>query len=114
MGIIEVKINSPKELKKFKYDIDIYHMKTFRNFLNEAKNQETGNFEIQTEEDFREFAEMKFKKAFGKELDKKRMKFTIDGLLNDNKPKKDLKKMSEEELAEYWGDLIGKLNKSFG
>lgn len=89
-------------------------MKSFRNFLTESKNKETGTFEIQTEDDFREFAEMKFKKAFGKDLDEKRMKNTIDGLLKDNKPEKDLKKMSEEELAEYWGDVIGKLNKSFG
>ena len=59
---------------------------------------------ISSEEDFREYAENKFEKTFGDELDEEKMKKTIDGLLNDNK---DLVDKGE------WAELIGILNKSF-
>ena len=64
--------------------------------VNEAK--------ISSEKEFREAAEKKFEEVFGDELDEKKMKDTIDGLLNDNK-----------ELVEKgeWAELIGMLNKSF-
>lgn len=60
--------------------------------------------EIESEKDFREYAENKFKEAFGDDLDKERMKNTIDGLLDDNH---DLVKDGN------WAELVGKLNQSF-
>lgn len=60
---------------------------------------------IKDEKTFRDYAKNKFKEVFGDELDEKKMKETIDGLLKDNK-----------ELVEKgeWGELVGMLNKSFG
>lgn len=66
--------------------------------LNEA--EET----IKDEKSFRQAARAKFEEVFGDDLDEKRMKFTIDGLLKDNKELVD---------AGKWGELIGILNKSF-
>lgn len=66
-----------------------------------ASNEES----ITSEEEFREYAKKKFEAVFGDDLDEKRMKFTIDGLLDDNK---------EDVEAGNWGELVGKLNKSFG
>ena len=60
--------------------------------------------EIESEMDFREYAENKFKEAFGDDLDEERMKNTIDGLLDDNQ---DLVKDGN------WAELVGKLNQSF-
>ena len=60
---------------------------------------------IKDEKTFRDYAENKFKEVFGDELDEKKMKDTIDGLLDDNK---DLVEAGE------WGELVGMLNKSFG
>ena len=60
---------------------------------------------IKDEKSFREFAKKKFEEVFGDDLDEKKMKETIDGLLNDNK---DLVDKGE------WGELVGMLNKSFG
>ena len=60
--------------------------------------------EIESENEFREYAENKFKEAFGDDLDKERMKNTIDGLLDDNQ---DLVKDGN------WAELVGKLNQSF-
>ena len=84
-------------------------MKNISDFMNEALEVETPanvteEATIKSEEDFRAAAEAKFKEVFGDELDEKKMKETIDGLLNDNK-----------ELVEAgeWGELIGMLNKSF-
>ena len=48
--------------------------------------------------------EAKFEEVFGDDLDEKKMKETIDGILNDNQ---DLVDDGE------WGKLIGILNKSF-
>ncbi len=61
--------------------------------------------EVETKDDFMKYAENKFKEVFGDKLDKKRMEFTIKGLLDDNK---DLVDKGE------WGELVGMLNKSFG
>lgn len=69
-----------------------------RECLNEA--EET----IKSEKEFREFAKKKFEEAFGDELDEKRMKFTIDGFLKDNKDLID---------EGNWGELVGKFNQSF-
>ena len=60
---------------------------------------------IKNEDDFRAAAKKKFETVFGDKLDKKRMEFTIDGILKNN----------EEDVKNgEWGKLIGKLNKSFG
>jgi hypothetical protein len=59
---------------------------------------------ISSEEDFRTAAKAKFEKAFGDDLDEKKMNDTIDGILKDNE---DLVKDGK------WGDLMGILNKSF-
>lgn len=59
---------------------------------------------ITSEKEFREYAKKKFEEAFGDELDEKRMKFTIDGFLKDNKDLID---------AGEWGELVGKFNESF-
>ena len=60
---------------------------------------------IKDEKSFRDYAENKFKEVFGDDLDEKKMKETIDGILNDNK---------ESVEAGEWGKLVGILNKSFG
>ena len=77
-------------------------MKDLIQFLNEATEPKES---ITNEKEFREFAKKKFEEVFGDDLDEKRMKFTIDGILDDNK-----------DLVENgdWGELVGKLNKSFG
>lgn len=76
-------------------------MKSITDFINESLLLEG---EIKSEKDFREYAENKFKEAFGDELDEDQMNETIDGLLKDNK---DLVEKGE------WGELVGILNKSF-
>ena len=76
-------------------------MKSITDFINESLLLEG---EITSEKDFREYAENKFKEAFGDELDEDQMNETIDGLLKDNK---DLVEKGE------WGELVGILNKSF-
>ena len=60
---------------------------------------------IKDEKSFRDYAKNKFEEVFGDELDEKKMKETIDGLLEDNKDLVD---------AGEWGELVGMLNKSFG
>ncbi len=68
-----------------------------------SEGEEDG--EIQSEEDFREYAENKFREVFADELDEEQMNETIEGLLEDNQ---DLVEAGE------WGELVGMLNKSFG
>lgn len=88
-------------------------MKNISEFLNECmtlenqnQNQNQGGEETITDEkSFREAARAKFEAVFGDELDEKKMKETIDGLLNDHK---DLVEKGE------WAELIGILNQSFG
>ena len=80
-------------------------MKNITEYLSESLGVNEAKETIKSEKDFREAAEAKFKEVFGDELDEKKMKDTIDGLLKDNK---DLVEKSE------WGELIGMLNKSFG
>lgn len=84
-------------------------MKNITDFINEAlaievSEQFITEGEIKSEEDFREYAENKFKEVFGDDLDKDEMNETIDGLLKDNKELVD---------AGEWGELVGMLNKSF-
>ena len=70
-----------------------------------ANEADKASESIKDEKTFRDYAENKFKEVFGDELDEKKMKDTIDGLLDDNK---DLVEAGE------WGELVGMLNKSFG
>lgn len=86
-------------------------MKNLTEFINEqlAEVVETPAAEItegkiESEQDFRDYAENKFKKAFGDDLDEDKMKKTIDGILDDNK---------DAVEAGEWDKLIGVLNKSF-
>lgn len=69
------------------------------------KEAEKSEESIKDENDFRDYAENKFKEVFGDELDEDEMKETIDGIL------KDYKKEADEG---DWGTLVGVLNKSFG
>ncbi len=59
---------------------------------------------IKSEKEFREYAENKFKEAFGDELDEDKMNETIEGILKDYK---------EDADNGDWGKLVGVLNKSF-
>ncbi len=105
------KLKELKESKKYSF-----RMRSLVESLNEAliksscdkdkvKKPIMEEDEIESEEDFREYAENKFKEVFGDELDEDRMNDTIDGLIDDNQ---DLVDGGE------WGELIGMLNKSFG
>ena len=75
-------------------------MKSLVEFINES-SEET----IKSVKDFKDYAKNKFKEVFGDDLDEPRMNFTIKGILDDNKKLVDNNK---------WGELVGKLNKSFG
>lgn len=77
-------------------------MKDLIIFLNESLNEAEET--IKSEKDFRAAAKAKFEEVYGDDLDEKKMKKTIDGLLDDNQ---DLVDKGE------WGKLIGMLNKSF-
>ena len=88
-------------------------MKNLTDYINEMLNTTeevkvdeavVNEGEIKSEEDFRAAAKAKFEKAFGDDLDEKKMNDTIEGILSDNKDLVD---------AGEWGKLIGILNKSF-
>lgn len=83
-------------------------MKTLTEFINEQLAEtpavEITEGKIESEQDFRDYAENKFKEAFGDDLDEDKMKKTIDGILDDNK---------DAVEAGEWDKLIGVLNKSF-
>ena len=85
-------------------EADEAKLRELENKVNEAEKDDAAET-IKDEKSFRDYAENKFKEVFGDELDKKKMKDTIDGLLDDNK---DLVEAGE------WGELVGMLNKSFG
>ena len=94
-------------------------MVSLKQFINESRGKGVSIInegEIKSEEDFREYAENKFKEVFGDDLDEDQMDETIDGILKDNPVPdgKDIEDLSDEEAEEYWGKLIGTLNKSFG
>lgn len=59
---------------------------------------------IKSEDDFKDYAENKFKEAFGDDLDEDKMNSVIDGIL---------KKYAEDAKNGDWGKLVGVLNKSF-
>lgn len=80
-------------------------MKSLTDHINEQlliENEEEET--IQSEKDFREWAHAKFEEVFGEDLDKERMKNTIDGFLDDNK---------ELVEKEEWAELVGMFNASF-
>lgn len=86
-------------------------MKNLTEFINEQLSTvvetpavEITEGKIESEQDFRDYAENKFKEAFGDELDEDKMKKTIDGILDDNK---------DAVEAGEWDTLVGVLNKSF-
>jgi hypothetical protein len=60
--------------------------------------------EIKSADDFKKYAENKFKKAFGDKLDEDKMNKTIDGILS---------KYKDDADNGDWGKLVGVLNKSF-
>ena len=67
-------------------------MKNLTEFINEQLAEvveepvvEITEGKIESEQDFRDYAENKFKEAFGDDLDEDKMKKTIDGILDDNK-----------------------------
>ena len=70
----------------------------------EESKQVSESENINSEKEFRDYAENKFKEVFGDELDKDKMNETIDGILKDNK---------EDADKGDWGKLVGILNKSF-
>lgn len=77
-------------------------MKHIAEYLNESLVTESAK--INSEKEFREYAEKKFKDTFGDELDEDKMKNTIDGILKDYK---------EDVENGDWGKLVGILNKGF-
>lgn len=86
-------------------------MKNLTEFINEQLAEvveepvvEITEGKIESEQDFRDYAENKFKEAFGDDLDEDKMKKTIDGILSKHK--------AEADKGD-WGTLIGVLNKSF-
>lgn len=82
-------------------------MKDIKEFLLEQLEDEDHNITeaeetIKNADDFRSYAENKFKEVFGDELDEKEMKEVIDSLIKE-----------QEENNTDWGEIVGKLNKSF-
>ena len=78
-------------------------MKSIIDFINEALNEAhiVESETIKSEKDFREYAENKFKKEFGDDLDKEKMNNAIDNLIKDYKE------------DEGWSTLVKTLNKIF-
>lgn len=77
-------------------------MKNITDFINEALNEAyITESSIESEKDFREYAEKKFKEEFSNELDKKKMNTAIDNLIKDYKE------------DEGWSALVKTLNKIF-
>lgn len=75
-------------------------MKSITEFLYEALNEAEET--IKNKDDFRSYAENKFKEVFGDKVDEDEMKKVIDGLI-EQQEKDDLD----------WGEVVGMLNKSF-
>jgi len=81
-------------------------MKDLKDFIREQQEIDNRGVieegkDVKDEKSFREYAEKKFKEAFGDELDEDKMNKTIEGILKDNEDKD-------------WGEKVGILNKSFG
>ena len=80
-------------------------MKHISDFLYESITpvNESGG-KIESEKDFREYAEKKFKEVFKDDLDENKMNDVIDGIL---------KKYKDDADKGNWAKLIGVLNKGF-
>lgn len=68
----------------------------------ENEEEEEAIKSIKSADDFKSYAENKFKEVFGDDLDKDEMKKVIDGLIEQQK---------KDSLD--WGEVVGMLNKSF-
>lgn len=68
----------------------------------ECEEEEEAVKSIKSADDFKSYAENKFKEVFGDDLDKDEMKKVIDGLIEQQK---------KDGLD--WGEVVGMLNKSF-
>lgn len=83
-------------------------MKNLTEYIKEQFNTvEVANVnegEIKSADDFKKYAENKFKIAFGDKLDEDKMNKVVDGILS---------KYKEDADNGDWGKLVGVLNKSF-
>lgn len=77
-------------------------MKGISEYLMEQLQVSEAEETIKNKEDFKEYAEKKFKEVYGDKLDEDEMKKVIDGII------------SEQGDDSDWGKAVGKLNKSFG
>jgi len=77
-------------------------MKGISEYLIEQLEVNEANESIKSKEDFKEYAEKKFKEVYGDKLDEDEMNKVIDGII------------SEQGDDPDWGKAVGKLNKSFG
>lgn len=75
-------------------------MKGITEYLMEQLNEAEET--IKNADDFRSYAENKFKEVFGDKLDEEEMKKVIDSLIEEQE---------KDDLD--WGEVVGKLNKSF-
>lgn len=77
-------------------------MKGISEYLMEQLQVSEAEETIKSKEDFKEYAEKKFKEVYGDKLDEDEMNKVIDGII------------SEQGDDSDWGKAVGKLNKSFG
>lgn len=82
-------------------------MKDITEFLNEQfeeVNASVNEGKVESEKDFRDFAEKMSREAFGDDFDEDKFKETVDGFLEDNK-----------DLVENgdWAELVGKWEEGF-
>lgn len=77
-------------------------MKGITEFLYEAMNVSEAEETIKNKDDFRSYAENKFKEVFGDKVNEEEMKKVIDGLIEQ-----------QEKDNLDWGEVVGMLNKSF-
>ena len=77
-------------------------MKGITEFLYEAMNVSEVEETIKNKDDFRSYAENKFKEVFGDKVNEEEMKKVIDGLIEQ-----------QEKDNLDWGEVVGMLNKSF-
>ena len=82
-------------------------MKDITEFLNEQfeeANASVNEGKVESEKDFRDFAEKMSREAYGDDFDEDKFKETVDGFLEDNK-----------DLVENgdWAELVGKWEEGF-
>jgi len=82
-------------------------MKDITVFLNEQFEAAAANVtegKVESEKDFRAFAEKMAKEAFGDDFDEDKFKETVDKFLDDNKDLVD---------DDNWAELVGKWKQGF-